>query len=175
MPDDQTATAYEVDPFKITVSYKAARSDGNYGSDEAFASVQQAIPDEATDDQISTAVAFLANVLKAAVQAALPEAPAPKVQHKAPRTQAARADGTVPVKAWSPRSNAYVPAEEVFKSFEEPAWLQAACADQAPDASEIVYAQKKDKTGFYFQARTASGGKVYLNEPDDDEAWEEPF
>jgi hypothetical protein len=149
-----------VEPLKISVSIRKAQSDGNYGSDEVFASVQQSIPDNATYEQVTTAVANLAAPLKEAVLAALPEPTAPKAQNKPSGGQSSNSGGATKFVRWHPGQNKYVPEENV------PAWVKVAAAEQAAGAKEVVHAEKRDGSGDYWQARFADGEKLYLNEPE---------
>lgn len=167
-----------VEPLKVTVSYKRSQSDGNYGSHEAFASVQQGIPDLATDEQIQASIAFLAANIKAAVEAALP-APAVTQPQSRPassggRTSAPRTSGgALPVKEWNNRSGSY-------DVVDAPEWVYAEAA-KVPWAKEVITALKRDSDERYYQARDGvkNGQKQYLNEPAavtaDDAAMEEPF
>jgi hypothetical protein len=167
----EVTTDYQVEPFKITVSARGARSDGNYGSDEVFASVQQSIPDKVTADQILLYVAALAEPLKAAVEAALPEPKAPQATSKPARSNSGGSSGATQFVRWHPGQNKYVPEDNV------PDWVIVAAAQQAAGAKEVVHAQKRDGSGDYWQARFADGEKVYLNEPQAESAEpdEEPF
>ncbi len=170
-----------VEPLKISVSYRKAQSDGNYGSDEVFASVQQGIPDNATAEQVIAAVAAIAAPLKEAVLAALPAPAAPKAQSKpASGGQQRSNDGAVPIVSWSPSANSYVAADQGPLANKLPAdlsWIQAAVQDR--NVKEVHFAEKRDKSGTYFQARTFDGDKFYLNEPETsgpaEDPTEEPF
>lgn len=172
----EVTTEFTVEPFKITVSARGARSDGNYGSDEVFASVQQSIPDKATAEQIEAAVAFLAEPLKAAVEAALPEQKAPVVQSRPASGRRTSTEANVEIKAFSRQAGergGYVPIADahpdivkLFAAEGDTSWVVPQALALYPWATEVIFAQKQDKSGTYFQARGRNGEKGYVNKPE---------